>query len=330
MESADLAERPLLAVAAPVIAALTGHAERSEELMTALERHPDPWVQAMQPFVRAQIAENEGRLDVMAEHLDVALERFRAVGDRWGTAAALSELASQRMLRGDLDGAEAALAETEGLMRELGAGPGGGVVGLRGAELLLRRRDLEGARAALTRAVEHAGQREERLLLRALLGLVTWRLGDAAAAQALLDEALAEAARLPDQAPGGPHQRAMVTGLAARVAVEQGDLERAGELFAAAHEAMVRARDLPIAGRVGEGAALYALRLGRPADGAEMLGAAVALRGAEDFGNPDTAALLEELREALGDDTLAAALAAGRALDADAALARLDPATVGG
>ena len=58
-----------------------------------------------------------------------------------------------------------------------------------------------------------------------------------------------------------------------------------------------------------------------------MLGAAARLRGSADRTSPDVAQLTARLRGELGDAAFAAAFAAGRALDRDAALARLDPAS---
>jgi hypothetical protein len=59
-----------------------------------------------------------------------------------------------------------------------------------------------------------------------------------------------------------------------------------------------------------------------------MLGASLRLRGTDDLQNPETACLRDELHAALDEATVAARVAAGRALDRDAALARLDPATL--
>ena len=79
--------------------------------------------------------------------------------------------------------------------------------------------------------------------------------------------------------------------------------------------AAVASRDLPIIGRVGEGLATLALQLGRPADAAEILGASLRMRGTDDPTNPEIAALLARLREALGEEALAAGVAAGRELE---------------
>lgn len=327
--AADLAHRPLLAVAAPIVAFVTGHEDCGTELLARLEHHPDPWAHAMAPFVRAQIAENEGRLDAMREQLEEALRRFRDTGDRWGAAAALSELGSLRMLDGDLAGAEAALEETERLLAELGASPGGGMVLLRRAELHARQGRLERARALLTDALETARGHDHRVLARIHLATILARLGDRDAARAVREEAVRDVTQDVRARPGDAHERSYVLGLAARLVVDdEGDLARARELLRDAYAATLEARDLPIAGRVGESAALLASRLGRSADAAELLGAAMRLRGTEDPTHPDTAALRHELGAALGAEVLAAGIAAGRALDREAALARIDPAAL--
>jgi ATP/maltotriose-dependent transcriptional regulator MalT len=279
----------------------------------------------MVPFVLAQIAENLGELEEMDVHIRVAIERFRAVGDRWGTAAALSELASLEMVGGDLDAAEAKLAETERLLAELSSRSSGGMLLMRRAELRTRRGDHEGVRAMLAEALDDAAVQEERQMLTIFLAAATARTGDREAARALRDEAVRAVAEIGTARPDHSHQRAIVYGFAARLSTEDGELDLAHQQLRAAYEASLQAHDLPIAGRVGETAALLALRLGRPGQAAEMLGASMRLRGTDDPENPETAAIMGELRAALGDDAAAEAVAAGRALDREAALARLDP-----
>jgi hypothetical protein len=72
-----------------------------------------------------------------------------------------------------------------------------------------------------------------------------------------------------------------------------------------------------------------ALHYGRPEEAAELLGACARLRGAPDPTHPGVRALTERTTEALGERAFADAYARGRALDADAAAARLDPAGIG-
>jgi hypothetical protein len=61
----------------------------------------------------------------------------------------------------------------------------------------------------------------------------------------------------------------------------------------------------------------------RSAEAAELLGAAAAVRGAEDATAPEVARLAARLCEELGTDAYAAARARGRALSREDALARL-------
>ncbi len=326
---ADLDDRPLLAVAAPVIAIFAGHQELARQLLDRLETHPDPWVRAMAAFVRAHVAENEGDRETMAVHLDEALSRFRAIGDRWGMAVTLSERASLRMLAGDLAGADEALDGTEALLAELGSRTDGSMIRLRRAELRLRQGDLEGARAVLGEAYEHSRDRDERMLVRVGLAGVSWCLGDREAARALRDEALEAMARLDTARPDHNHMHAVVCGTAAGMFADDGDLERARALMTDAYASAVRSRDRPIAGRVGEAAARIALRSGDAAAAAELLGAAQRLSGSDDPANPVIRALRDDLAAALGEERAAAAIAAGRALGPEEAVARLDPAQLG-
>jgi len=67
-------------------------------------------------------------------------------------------------------------------------------------------------------------------------------------------------------------------------------------------------------------------RRGNLQQGAELLGVAARLRGAEDWTHPEIAALTAALRECLGETGFDEAFTRARALDRDQALARLDPA----
>ncbi len=137
-----------------------------------------------------------------------ALEDFRASGDRWGVAAALSDLASQTLAVGDLPGAHAAAAGSAALFTELGdrwgqlqaAFASGTLAKLHGDYGLADHR----FRSALTMATE-LGLRPETSYQTSWLGRVALLRGD-----------LAEARRL--------HERAM------RIAAEQGFTP--GEMYA--------------------------------------------------------------------------------------------------
>ena len=328
LDGVDFTGRPLLAIVAAVVAFVGGDQERGNAMLDDLDGSEDPWLRAMAPFARGQISENLGELEEMRGHIGVAIERFRSAGDRWGLAASLSELASLRMVDGDLDAAETALVESERLLAELGSGAPSGMTLMRRADLLTRRGDHVAARDLLQEALADAGAQEERQMLMVFLAGTMWRLGDREGARAVRDEAMRAVEDASPARPDHGHQRAIVYGFAGRLTVEDGELDVAREQLDWAYQAAVASEDLPIAGRVGESTAVLALRSGAPQAAAEMLGASMRLRGTDDLHNPETAAVVDELRAALGGDAADAAIAAGRTLDRPAALARLDPATL--
>jgi hypothetical protein len=86
---------------------------------------------------------------------------------------------------------------------------------------------------------------------------------------------------------------------------------------------------MPVVALVGVLAAAAAVAAGRHDEAAELLGAAARLRGGDDATNPDVAAVADAARAALGDATFASAYERGRALDREAAVARLAPAWSG-
>src|ERR1019366_8757127 len=118
---------------------------------------------------------------------------------------------------------------------------------------------------------------------------------------------------------------ASVLAFAGRLSLEEGDLETAREQLAKAYGFALATKDMPVVARVGVGLAGVALAVDRPVDAAEILGAAAALRGAEDATQRVVAILTGQLRDRLGPEDFAAAYAAGRALDLGAACARVDP-----
>jgi len=65
-----------------------------------------------------------GNQDSSEKRIDRALREFRMLGDDWGTAAALAALATQNVLRGDLDVAEQCGDESAVLFQNLGDGWG--------------------------------------------------------------------------------------------------------------------------------------------------------------------------------------------------------------
>jgi predicted ATPase/DNA-binding SARP family transcriptional activator len=324
IERADLSERPLLAALRPLLAIVVGR-DRVLELLEQSARHPDPWVRATVPFVRVQFAENDGDLEGMRVALDESLAAFGEIGDRWGLAVTLSELSSLRLMDGDLDGAEHALEQTRALMAELGAREDNGMILLRLADVRARRGDLEGARSLLQRELdskEHYA--EEGAMIKLTLAYLNLQLGDHDRARGFAGEALDDLSAL-HRRPEQGHPRAAALSMAALIEIETGVLERGERLIVEAYPVACATCDMPIVATFGVALASLAARLDLAPESAEILGAAARLRGAEDHTQPHIADLTVRLRTELGGERFAECYGRGRALDGDAALARLDP-----
>jgi hypothetical protein len=131
---------------------------------------------------------------------------------------------------------------------------------------------------------------------------------------------------MPEGHPAQSHLRAILLGVSARIATEDGELDDADRFAHDAFTAAQGTRDMPIVAAVGVTIAEIVASRGRPDTAAEMLGAAAALRGADDGTAREISALRARLTEALGADEFAARYAAGKALDREAAIERLAPA----
>ena len=128
-------------------------------------------------------------------------------------------------------------------------------------------------------------------------------------------------AQLPREHPLLGHIRSYLLTLGARIALDDGDLDRAGQVADESYASAVATNDLPILASTGVMVAELTAARGRPSDAAEILGAAARLRGADDRTAVDISALENcTLRGGLGDAPFEAALPArGRALARDAA-----------
>ena len=168
-----LSSRPLGVVVAPLLAMLAGQEERSDRLFGEALAHPDPWVRAMVPFARAQIAENNGDVEGTRANLLTALEGLRGIGDRWALGMALMSWGTLHTLEGALGDARAALEESHALLGELNEGSEQMLLLLRLAEVRAREGDLDGARELCERSRrrEAPGGEAAAILLASLVRL---------------------------------------------------------------------------------------------------------------------------------------------------------------
>jgi predicted ATPase/DNA-binding SARP family transcriptional activator len=323
-------DEPLLAVAKPIVAMLAGEDAVVERRAEAAMAHRDPWVRATASMFRGAGAENDGDTGAMVGHLADALAAFRAIGDRWGIWTTLTLDTGRLINAGDLEAADAAIAEAQRAREELTPGQGNWVLGVRRADIALRRGDLDAALAFATevRDARNVGTDERIFAATAAAGVLIER-GDVAGARAQLEDAAARLDRGEPFIPQAGHGRAIIAATATRVALAEGDLEGAQRRVAEAAELAAGTRDMPLLAHVGLVAAVVAEAHGRAEQAAELLGAAEVLRGAADAMHPDVVRLTARLRAVLGEHGAAALIERGRARTPDDAVALVAPGPAG-
>jgi ATP/maltotriose-dependent transcriptional regulator MalT len=301
--------------------------DRIEQGLTS----PDPWVKAAVRSFKAAMAENNGHVEAMRIEAERAVEEFRALGERWGLANSLQTLAMAKTMDGDLGGAIELYGEALALVSEMGAREDQALLRVRLADLWMRRGNFEAARVHVLAAKEmseRAGSVMESIFAGSVLAECVRFAGDTVEARRLIDEAI----RRLDQIPGGHpihgHGRALMLAVAAKQDLIDDRLDVARQRLDTAYESAIGTKDMPIVALVGLAVADLARCLGRADDGAEMMGAAARLRGADDPTQLDIRRLTAALRETLGDERFEDDYARGRALDQPGTMARLAPSTL--
>ena len=315
----DDRKRPLVAIARPVMALFTGDTERGQAAEAAAAVHPDPWVRAALHLLHAGRAENEGDVTTMGTELAAAREQFAEVGDGWGLGMALFIESGRLMVEGELEEAKDVIGQAYESMEGLNPQTGGGMLDFRLADILLRLGDIDGARERARSARERRDLgSDDTAFAQALIARIEYVDGHLEAARAELADARERLARKPPSLPEQGHGRALIEALAAIVEADLGDLEAADRSVATGFVSARATSDMPIVAAVGVGAAAVAAARGEHDEAEELLGAAAAIRGADEFTNPVVARLHDEARSA--------AYARGRALSREDALARLEAA----
>jgi hypothetical protein len=313
----------------PLLLLMAGRQEEGRTALATAMEHPDPWVRAATRLVGLAYAENAGDVDAVRRDVTDGIERWRAVGDRWGLAAMLTSRGELRTVDGDLAGAAEDLEEAAETVRHLGGTADHVVVLMRLADLRLRAGDPAAARRHLEamRAARAFGAGE---LLRGVLVAVT-AVGIAAAEddraelRRVHDEVTALLARTEGDHAFSAHGGAIGHGAAAAAAVRLGDLDAAAGHLRTAYARALASRDRPLVAMVGMYVAMWLQACGHPAGAAAALGASRVLRGTDDPSNPLVRRLTEQLRQELGA-AFEERYAQGAALDPAAAEAALDPA----
>ncbi|MFI0351793.1 BTAD domain-containing putative transcriptional regulator [Actinomadura sp. 9N407] len=288
---------------------------------------------------------------------NAALETFREIGDRWGTAAALTRHARDAFTHRDLEALERDGGESDRIFRELGDRWGrlqatewmGGLAEMSGDSDKAVRLFTESLHLA-----EEMGLWPDAVRRMSWLGWMALYAGDYARAMeqcaralrlaneqgyqegrmmaemgyafsarraGLLDEAKAHLDRMVEGVPRDDEPPLFLPSTLVElgfVHVLRGDAERARELFLDAFTASMRIGDPRTTASTVEGLAAAS----PPEDGARLLGLAAAARDAHRTPASDTETdeirrITEGIVNALGGDAFAAAYAHGRELTFD-------------
>ncbi|MFD2765341.1 BTAD domain-containing putative transcriptional regulator [Micromonospora eburnea] len=283
----------------------------------------DPWIRALGSLGIGMMWQFEGRFDRARAALTVALDGFRAIGERWGTILVLSSLAEVAQRAGDAAAGTAPLDEALRLADELGST-------LDMAELLRARADgrlggddLAGAEADYERAArlaQPAGAAE--LLAAAHLGLgeIALRRGDLTGARRLCERALSEC---PAGWFGAEVVRLGALVTLGRTAEAAGDPATARLRYRQVLGVTVGAWDPPLLTAALEGLAGPVLRRGADERAVVLLGALTTLLpGAVAAAHATPVAAVARSR--LGDTAYELAFARGAAMGRPEATALLD------
>ncbi|MEU5690633.1 BTAD domain-containing putative transcriptional regulator [Actinosynnema sp. NPDC020468] len=272
----------------------------------------DPWVRALARLHlgKMRVIHGHGGRDADA-HLELALAEFRAIGERWGTSFALTELADRIATRGEFVRACAHYEDAIAVVTEVGAVEDVVRMRSRQAQLHWLAGDGEACAAALAEARRHA----ERVawpealtdLALARAEIARWS-GDADLARRQFDVATT----LLGEDAGQPYLRALVQDFLGYLAEE---VEVSRDHRAAAFRAVTEAGNPSQIARVLVGIADLALRRDRPDQAVRLLAASAALLGLPDRAHPDVARIEQDARRRLGDPGFTEAASEGARAD---------------
>ncbi len=321
-------ERPLRYPFGAVLLAVAAGPPGDDVAAQLMERQQslfgqDPWLAALTRFGWGYRRLVAGELAEAERDYAAALEGFRALGERWGTANALAELAALANWRGDR--ARAAALTDEALQA---AGQLDSAEDM--ADLLCNRAagrvgagDLGNAQADYERAAElarRAGAPEKLAEAHLGLGEVARLRGDLDRARRLCETALAECTT---GWYGADETRASILIALGRIAEAEGSAAAAQAWHRQALSATLASVGSPTAPNAAEALAGVAMLEADAERAALLLGVGRALRGSSVAGDPDVARVAARSRARIGAAAYDAAHQRGAAMTRDQALALL-------
>ncbi|MFI6291161.1 BTAD domain-containing putative transcriptional regulator [Nonomuraea sp. NPDC050790] len=295
-----------------MVALITGDPVRGLAAIEAGLPRAEAWDRALLWFVRSFLDGSLGDMEAMRADLGQAATAFRACGERWGQATALSYLAFARNTLGEFEAGVAALEESIGLAHDLGTGDGRR---LWLATVRCHTGQIATARAELLDVLAGDPPAHQLALAHVHLANLARYDGDLDAAERHLSAAAGHHAAGRDPALPVLHLLG-----SAELAVARG--RTAGPCLAEAFDLAVRTWDMPLVAMAAVAVA-SARQAADATQAAGLLGAAHALRGGPDARHPDVERLARALRAELGEPAYHAAYEPARRLDRALALARV-------
>jgi predicted ATPase/DNA-binding SARP family transcriptional activator len=285
--------------------------------------HPDPWMAAMAHLVTGALMINFGEAGTAELELDQALVRFRELGERWGIGQALVARADLQSGRGHPELAMATLGEAREVLAGLGDREDVSQILIRTAGERARAGQVDQAEEDLEEAdriAHEVGAEDQKLFVRLTRAdLARWQ-GRLDEARKLLEDAIVDYRRggFPVE-----QVHAVALAALGHIEVAAGRLQDARDRYRRALEVALGTHDRPVVARVLGLAAAIALADGDPGQAAELLGAAEVLRGMPDEADLDLRRIREAARAALGDRGFALAFGRGATRPREDVLAAL-------
>ncbi|MEW2071342.1 BTAD domain-containing putative transcriptional regulator [Streptomyces sp. NPDC007346] len=315
---------PLIVLARPVIALVTGDHDAPLPTPPVVRFEENPSLRLGTCQVLGLVYAGRGEPERAERQLDLALEGFRASGERLGAIQVLPELARLARWRGDHDRALALLDQGIALAAPLASATNEAYLLCRRADERRRSGDLPGAEADCARGellARRAGATGALAAARHTAGENARLRGDLPAARRLHLSAL-------DLCSGtwlGEEVRLRTLTALGRIAEAEGDLATARARHAEALEAVLTGWELPTVADTAEGLA-GALLPAHPALALTVLGAATTLRGTTVATDHDVARVSATAQRLIGPHAGRSAHAKGAAMSRNDALRLLGEA----
>jgi tetratricopeptide (TPR) repeat protein len=316
---------PIAAMCEPMLVLWERQPDRAFEVFDRYARSEDPWVRAAAPLLQGTFGSMLGRMEWAEASCRESLAAFRALGELWGAAAVLVQLAELAEVRADYPTAIAAMDEAISLAHELGAWGDLAHISGKLAAIRLRMGDLTRARDDLERAEQDERERgasngDSAVWLGLIRAELHWAEGDAGAARRQCEELLTSLATR--QSPWWHGLRALIEARLALIVLLDGEEARCRELLTDALRVATDWVERPAVAAVIDAIAALVQQRGENAElAATLLGIAHSIRGCFDEGSLDAPAVRDAARAELGLAGFEAAYERGRALARDDAIA---------